>query len=99
VQLQSLYEELGTPEVSSDTLWTMYRQLLLKFCQRAHDADLQSTLTQHHEMMADVTNHEELLTLNFEEMCPADIMGPAGYQYAGGLTNPPTSGLRNVKAW
>jgi len=95
---KTLYGELGELPVSSDTLWTVYRQLLLKFCQRAHDAELESTLTQHRETMATIAKHQEPLMSNIDEM-QSNVMGPAGYQYVGGLTNPPMSGLRNVKAW
>jgi hypothetical protein len=96
--VKTLYSELGEPPVSSDTLWTVYPQLLLKFHQRAHDAELESTLTQHRETMATIAKHQESLMPNLDEI-QFNVMGPAGYQYVSGLTNPPMSGLRNVKAW
>jgi hypothetical protein len=48
--------------------------------------------------MATVAKHQEPLMPNLDEM-QSNVRGPSGYQYAGGLTDPPTSGLRNVKAW
>ena len=65
---KTLYRKLGELPVSSDMLWTVYCQLLLKFHQCAHDAELESTLTQHRETMATIDKHQEPLMSNLDEM-------------------------------
>lgn len=95
----TLYHQLGRPEVSSDTLWDVYRQLLLKFHERVHDAAIAATLSDHSETLARMAIPTVQLSPNLQELSTPNVSGPAGYQYAGGMRDPPTTGLQNVKIW
>jgi hypothetical protein len=84
------YLKIGQPIVSSDTLWTIFRQLLQQFQADEEDVELMDSLVTHKDLQVGL--HDEKMEL-LPNMKPfrngAGIMGPKGSHYAGGLANPP----------
>ncbi|KAG2121119.1 hypothetical protein DEU56DRAFT_873841 [Suillus clintonianus] len=86
---QYLYTSLGKPQVSSDSFWNVYQMLLAQFLAIEGEDDLTVLLSQGIVEPED----EDDLPQN------AGLVGPVGYQYMGGMVNPPTQALHGVQDW
>jgi hypothetical protein len=94
---QYLYASLGKPHVSSDSFWNVYQMLLARFQAIEGDEDLTILLSQG----AVEPEHEDVPLLPSMRELPqnAGLVGPAGFQYIGGMANPPTEALHGVQDW
>jgi len=85
-----LYLNIGQPVVASDTLWTIFRQLLEQFRTREEDVELLDTLAAYEITHASLRDEKMLLLANMQPFRNGQgIVGPKGSQYAGGLVQPP----------
>lgn len=99
----SLYAAIGSPAVSSLSLWDVYRALLLKFRQRGENPQFDYTLSVHRETLNSLQHppRDPIIPLdpNMQEFETCDVRGPRGFRYVGGKHRPPTIALRNVTHW
>ncbi|KAG2345352.1 hypothetical protein BDR05DRAFT_975131 [Suillus weaverae] len=94
---QYLYASLGKPQVSSDSFWNVYQMLLAQFQAIEGDEDLTVLLSQG----AMEPEYEDVPLLPSMQELPqnAGLVGPAGFQYIGGMANPPMQALHGVWDW
>ncbi|OAX31874.1 hypothetical protein K503DRAFT_809694 [Rhizopogon vinicolor AM-OR11-026] len=94
---QHVYASLGKPQVSSDSFWNVYQLLLALFQVMEADNDLTILLSRGVVKPGD----DDVPVLPNLRDLPgnAGLMGPAGYQYMGGMANPPMRALHGVHDW
>ncbi|KAH7905061.1 hypothetical protein BJ138DRAFT_1018219 [Hygrophoropsis aurantiaca] len=96
-----LYQAIGAPLVSSDNFWGVYQQLLSQFRSTTTGCDpqMETLLRSSSEPDEDDPNEIAILPDLKDLRLGANVVGPKGFQYLGGMKNPPTQGLRGVKEW
>jgi hypothetical protein len=87
-----LYREIGSPVVTSDSFWVIYRHLLARFQAMNEDAELAAFLTTHEANTRTIEEGGIPLLPNQQELRPgANLVSSDGesYRYDGGATEPP----------
>lgn len=99
----SLYTAIGSPAVSFQSLWDVYRALLLKFRQCGENPQLDLALAGHRTILDSLQHlpRDPVIPLdpNMQEFETFDVRGPRGFRYVGGNPHPPTTALQNVTHW
>ncbi|KAG1884748.1 hypothetical protein F4604DRAFT_1878695 [Suillus subluteus] len=94
---QYLYTSLGKPQVSSDSFWNVYQMLLAQFLAIEGEDGLIVLLSQG---VMEPEDEDVLLLLSLQDLPQnTGLVGPAGYQYMGGMVNPLTQALHGVQDW